>query len=180
MEEWNQSITDSRSIDTMRRIALEAQQLGDDWAAFEDYAAQHQLTVNEVVYYLNAYVYGGDAGLQAIHAPDIIPPDIARNAIKKITRFLDDNFAGRLPYRITDEGTAIGVYEIQQRMHTGDKYLFPICQLRLTLASNQWHLYWMRKFDAWWPYSPPERGRKYTLAARLQQLAEDQHGCFWG
>ncbi|MEW5961039.1 MAG: DUF3024 domain-containing protein [Chloroflexota bacterium] len=180
MDEWNQWIADNRPIDTMRKIALEAQALGDDWEAFDEYADSHQLTVNEVVYYLNAYQYGGEAGLRAIHAPDIIPSDVARAAIKTIGAMLDEHFAGRVPYRLTDEGTAIGLYEVQQRFQTGDKYLFPICQFRLTLEPRYWHLYWMRKFDAWWPYSPPERGRKDTLKARVQQVIEDESGCFWG
>ena len=84
-----------------------------------------------------------------------------------------------LPYRTTDEGSAIGVYEIQQRQ-SGDKYLLPICQLRLTVTSMRWHLYWMRSFDAWWPYSLPKQGRKHTLRARLRQVLEDEFGCFWG
>jgi hypothetical protein len=48
-----------------------------------------------------------------------------------------------------DEGIAIGVYEIQQRRN-GDKYPFPICQLRLSLASNQWHA---KELIAALPYS---------------------------
>ena len=179
MDEWNQWTADNRDIETMRRIALDAIELRDDDAAFYDYADEHNLTVNEVAYYLNAYKAGGEAGLKAIRNPDIIPPDVARRAIKTIAKMLDAHFEGRLPYRLTDEGTAIGVYEIQQRRN-GDKYLFAICQLRLTLASRQWHLYWMRKFDAWWPYPLPQRGRKHTLRARVQQVLEDRWGCFWG
>jgi hypothetical protein len=38
----------------------------------------------------------------------------------------------------------------------------------------------MRQFDAWWPYPLPERGRKHTLKARLQQVLDDDFGCFWG
>ena len=179
MDEWDQWTADNRDVETMRRIALDAIELRDDDAAFYAYADEHGLTVNEVAYYLNAYEAGGEAGLEAIRNPDIIPPDVARGAIKTITKMLDAHFEGRLPYRLTDEGTAIGVYEIQQRRN-GDKYLFVICQLRLTLASRQWHLYWMRKFDASWPYSLPERGRKHTLRARVQQVLEDRWGCFWG
>lgn len=179
MEEWNQQRADSRSIEAMRRIALDAMRFGDDDAAFYAYAAEHGLTVNEVVYYLNAYEVGGEAGLQALRAPDIIPPDLARQAIETIAAMLDERFQGRLPYRITDEGTAIVVSEIQQRM-SGEKYLFPICQLRLTVASNQWHLYWMRAFGAWWPYPSPKTGPKYTLEARIQQVLDDEFGCFWG
>ena len=178
MEEWDQQRADSRSIETIRRIAQDAMRFGDDDAAFYDYAAEHKLTVNEVVYYLNAYEAGGDAALRALRAPDIIPPDVARRARKRIAAMLEA-WSPDLTYRITDEGTAIGVYEIQQRQ-SGDKYLFEICQLRWTAAGNQWHLYWMRSFDAWWPYSLPEQGRKHTLRARLQQVLEDEFGCFWG
>ena len=99
-------------------------------------------------------------------------------AIKAIAKMLDQHFEGQVPYRLTDEGTGIGLYEIQERQN-GDRYLFPVCQFRLTLASRQWHLYWMRKFDAWWPYSLPERGRKHTLNARIRQVLEDEWGCFW-
>lgn len=148
MDEWNQWVADSRSIDTMRRIALDALAFEDDDAAFTAYADEQGLTINEVAYYLNAYEHGGDAGLRAIHNPDIIPSDVARQAIQTAAAALDAHFEGRLPYRLTDEGTAIGVYHIQQRTN-GDRYLFPICQFRLTLESQMWHLYWMRRFDAW-------------------------------
>jgi len=178
-EEWDQRRAERRSIETMRRVALDAMEFGDNGAALAAYATEHDLTVNEVVYYLNAYEYGGETGLQAIHNPDIIPPHVARQAIKTTAAVLDAHFEGRLPYRLTDEGTAIGVYEIQQRRN-GEKYLFAVCQLRLTLETRHWHLYWMRKFDAWWPYSPPESGRKHTLKARLQQVVADDYGCFWG
>jgi hypothetical protein len=38
----------------------------------------------------------------------------------------------------------------------------------------------MRKFDAWWPYPLPKTGRKHSLKARIQQVLEDEFGCFWG
>jgi hypothetical protein len=178
MEEWDQQRADSRFIETMRRIAQDAMRFGDDDAAFYDYAAQHKLTVNEVIYYLNAYEAGGDEALRALRAPDIIPPDVARRARKTIAAMLEA-WSPDLPYRITDQGTAIGVCEIQQRQ-SGDKYLFEICQLRWTAAGNHWHLYWMRSFDAWWPYALPRQGRKQTLRARVQQVLKDEFGCFWG
>ncbi len=179
-DEWDQSRVERTSIEMMRRIATDIMQLDqEDDDALYAYAAEHQLTVNEAVYYLNAYEFGGDAGLRAIRNPEIIPPEVARRAAKTVARILDDHFQGRMSFRITDEGTAIGVYEIQERMD-GEKYLFAICQLRLTLDRNRWHLYWMRKFDAWWPYSPPEIGRKHTLSARMRQVLEDEYGCFWG
>ncbi len=146
MKEWDQRRAERRSIETMRRIALDAMEFKEDDEAFYTYAEEHGLTVNEVVYYLNAYEYGGEDGLEAIRNPDIIPTDVARGAIKTIAATLDGHFQDRLPYRITDEGTAIGVYEIQERMN-GDKYLFEVCQFRLTLEGRMWHLYWMRKFD---------------------------------
>lgn len=180
MEEWDQESAERRTLETMRRIAQDALEFGDDAGAFERYAVEHRLTVNEIVYYLNAYEYGREEGLQAIRAPDIIPPDTARQAVKTIAATLEDHFEGRLPYRLTDEGTAIGLYEIHQRRQTREQYLFPVAQFRLTVASTHWHLYWMRQFDAWWPYSPPLKGPKYTLRARVHQVIADEHGCFWG
>jgi len=123
-EEWNQRRADDRALETMRRIALDAMDFKDDTEAYYAYAAKHHLTVNEIVYYLNAYEYGGEIGLRAIHVPDIIPPEVARRAIKTVAGTLDAHFQGRVPYRITDEGTAIGLYEIQQRM-SGDKVSLP-------------------------------------------------------
>ena len=116
-DEWNQWQTDSRSLDTMRAIALGALELADDDddEAFYAYAASRQLTANEVAYYLNAYQYGAEAGLRAIHNPDIIPPEVARRAIRTVARILDGHFEGSMAFRITDEGTAIGVSEIQTR-----------------------------------------------------------------
>ena len=178
MEEWDQQRADSRTIVKMRRIAQDAMSFGDDDAAFYAYAAERKLTVDEIVYYLNAYEAGGDEGLRALRAPDIIPPEVAHKARKTIAAMLEE-WSPNLSYRTTDEGTAIGVYEIQQRQ-SGDKYLFEICQLRWIAASNHWHLYWMRSFDAWWPYALPRQGRKHTLRARMQQVLEDEFGCFWG
>jgi hypothetical protein len=175
--EWDQRRATWRSIDTMRRIARDAMELEDH--GFYTYAREHDIPVNEIVYYLNAYEAGGDAGLEAIRNPDIIPPDVARRAVKEITRTLDARFEGHpLRYRVTDEGTAIGVYQVQERAN-GEEFLFRICQFRLTLEGMKWHLYWMRKFDAWWPYSLPRRGRRFTLRARLQQVLDDEYGCFW-
>ena len=70
MEEWDQWRADNRSLKSMRQIALDAMAFEEDDAeAFYDYAEEHDLTVNEVAYYLNAYEYGGDAGLEAIRNP---------------------------------------------------------------------------------------------------------------
>lgn len=178
-EQWDERRAHSRSIEEMRQIALEAMDLPDDNEAFYLYGKARGLTVNEVAYYLNAYEYGGEAGLQALTDPDVIPPGLAGRAIKRIKRALDE-LPGESPCRVTDEGTAIGVYEVQQRYHTDREYLFPVCQFRLTVETGRWHLYWMRKFDAWWPYSLPERGHKYALEARIRQLLQDKDGCFWG
>jgi hypothetical protein len=177
-EHWDAQRAHSRSLSEMRRIAQEALALPDDYDAVYPYAVARGLTVNEVVYYVNAYEAGKDDGLRALVAPDIIPEDIARHVVQTIDAALREHFQEGGFYRMTDEGTAIGVYEIQQRWQTKEPYLFPVCQFRLT--GKKWHLYWMRKFDAWWPYRPPEHGHKFTLQARLQQLLDDEDGCFWG
>ena len=180
-DEWDQDRASRRSIETMLQIAQDAQKFAEDEGpAYEAYAKRNKLTVNEIVYYLNAYMAGGIDGLQAIRNPDIIPAETTRRAIKTIEKTLAEHFAGYASLRITDEGTAIGVYEIQQRMD-GEKYLFPDCQFRLTVEKGLWHLYWMRKFEAWWPYPAPTHGsHRLGLTARLRQVVEDPDGCFWG
>lgn len=177
-KEWDPWIANNRDLHSMQRIALDALEFADDDEAFHQYATKHRLTVNEVVYYLNAYEYGGIAGLEAIRNPDIIPPAVARGAIKTIGAALDRHFEGRVPYRLTDEGTGVGVYQIQERWN-GDRHLFPVCQFRLTLKEEMWHLYWMRKFDAWWPYPAPEGRYRYSLKARIRQVLADEDGAFW-
>lgn len=52
MEEWNQESAERRDLETIRRIAQDALEFGDDAGAFERYAVEHMLTVNEIVYYL--------------------------------------------------------------------------------------------------------------------------------
>lgn len=179
-DEWDQEWASRRSIEEMARIAQDAENFAEDEGpVYEAYAEKNKLTVNEIVYYLNAYEAGGIDGLQAIRNPDIIPPETARSAIKTIEKTLAKMPDG-LPLRITDEGTAIGVYEIQQRSN-GERFLFAVCQFRLTVEKNLWHLYWMRKFTAWWPYPAPESGAyRFGLATRLRQVIEDPDGCFWG
>jgi len=178
-QDWDQERATRRSLDDMRRISTDVAAFIDDTSDLERYARKQGLTINEIVYYFNAYEAGGDEGLEAIRNPDIIPADVARNAVKLVTKTLDGFLASGNTCRVTDEGTAIGVYEIQERMN-GDRYLFSICQFRLTLDSAHWHLYWMRKFDAWWPYPLPARGQRFALRSRLQQVLEDEDGCFWG
>ena len=175
--DWDQHRADRRSLEDMRQIALDALKLDDQ--GFYTYARKHKIPINKIVYYFNVYEAGGDVGLQAVRAPDIIPPEVARRAIRIITKAVDRFLEDRIPFRVTDEGTGIGVYEIWQRMDS-DIFLFAVRQFRLTLATHQWHLYWMRKFDAWWPYSLPESDPKFTLNARLKQLFEDVYSCFWG
>ncbi len=124
-EQWDQFQASSRAFTTMQQIALDVAPLIDDVDALEQYARREQLTVNELVYYCNAYEYGGDEGLEAIRNPDIIPADIARHAIRQIDKILTK--AGAVPYRLTDEGSAVGVYQIMTRSN-GDRYLQPVCQ----------------------------------------------------
>jgi hypothetical protein len=161
----------------MRRIALDARRFEDD-REFDTYADEHGLSVDEAVYYLNAYEAGGDEGLYALRAPGPIPPETMQRARRAIAAMLEERAPG-MPYRILDEGTAIGVYEVRRRM-SGEAHLFALFQLRLTRASMHWHLYWMRAFDAWWPYLPTEGRRPYSLKVRLQQVRDDEFGCFWG
>lgn len=56
MEAWDRRGADTRSAETMRRVAREARQLADQ--ELYGYAEENQLSVDEVVTYLNAYEAG--------------------------------------------------------------------------------------------------------------------------
>ena len=51
-------------------------------------------------------------------------------------------------------------------------------QFRYTDYDKRWHLYWMRKFNKWWPYVP--RKPVYTIDDCIEELEADVWGCFWG
>jgi hypothetical protein len=148
MQEWDQWRADNRSLEAMRQIALDAMAFEEeDEDAFYNYAEEHDLTVNEVVYYLNAYEYGGDAGVEAIRNPDIIPPDMARRAIKAIAKMLDQHFAGQVPYleRIiegTKETYCEALLRSSQRWESGNHDLTPWHQYSLGVL-----IYAYREFE---------------------------------
>jgi hypothetical protein len=81
-DEWNQWQASSRSLAMRCQIVQEVTPIIDDNWELEQYAHRHHLTINEIVYYFNAHEYGGDDGLEAIRNPAIIPPDVARQALK--------------------------------------------------------------------------------------------------
>ncbi|MFC1879445.1 hypothetical protein ACFLZW_05985 [Chloroflexota bacterium] len=113
-DEWDPIRAKRRSLPTMERIAKDALEFADGpGPAYDDYAIKHHLNINEIVYYLNAYESSSVYGLEAIRNPDIIPPDYARQKVKVVTRSLESKISC-IPLRITDEGTAIGVYQINQ------------------------------------------------------------------
>lgn len=60
-------------------------------------------------------VPAGDDRCRRGGTPGNCPPVVARGAIKTIARVLDEYFQGRVRRRLTDEDTAVGLYEIQQR-----------------------------------------------------------------
>ena len=122
MKEWDQQRADSRTIVKMRRIAQDAMYFDEDSTDLDGYAKKHKLMADEVLYYLNAYEAGEDEGLYALRRPDIIPLEVANQARDAISVIVEERAPG-LAYRTTDEGTAIGMYEVRRRQN-GDEYLF--------------------------------------------------------
>ena len=59
---------------------------------------------------------------RALLSPDIIPADVAGWAIQEIKDALATH-RQYLSCRITDEGTAIGVHQVQRRWQTREPYL---------------------------------------------------------
>jgi hypothetical protein len=180
MKDWDQFSVDSKTFQEKLKIVQTILPHQDHEMAYLQFADKFDVPVNEIVYYLNAFEEGGESGVKAIHSPDIIPEEIVKRTIAKIKKTLRANFPENFKFRVTDEGTAIGVYEIQKRFQSEEEYLFPGFQLRLTLENGWWHVYWRRKFDVWWPYVPDTPMRNHSLTEILNIVIVDKHGCFWG
>ena len=164
-------------FETLQRVVSDVLPLRDDVAALNAYAAQNHLQLDDLVLFSDAWEFGGDEGLKALLHPDILPSRVARRTCTQIRNLLTVHFAARRDFRITDEGTAIGVYHIRYH-NTGMAYLHPIAQLRATLPTRHWHLY-ARHNDLWWPIAPPVSGRyRFTLKTRVQQIIDDRGGRF--
>lgn len=165
-------------FETLQRVVSDVLPLRDDVDALNNYAAQHHLTVDDLIMFSDASEFGGNEGLKALVHPDILPQRVARRAATQVRNLLTIHFASRRDIRITDEGTALGVYHIRYH-NTGLVYLHPIAQLRATLPTRHWHLY-ARHNDQWWPIAPPASGRhRFTLKTRIQQIIDDRDNRFW-
>jgi hypothetical protein len=180
MKDWNQSSVDSKTLQEKLKIVQTILPHQDHEMAYLQFADKFDVPINEIVYYLNAYEEGGESGLKAIHKPDIIPEDIAQRTIAKIKKVFKASFPESFKFRVTDEGTAIAVYEIQKEFDDEGEYLRPGFQLRLTLENGWWHVYWRRKFEVWWPYVSDDTTRTHSLTEVLEMVIADKHGCFWG
>jgi hypothetical protein len=98
-EEWDPGRASHRPLETMRQIALNALAFADNDEAFYTYTTEHQLTINEVVYCLNAYEYRGDAGLEAMRNPILFHPRWPVQAIKIVAKLLDEHYGRMHPTR---------------------------------------------------------------------------------
>lgn len=168
------------TYEKMRRFIHDLEQTDGDIRATPESDSRLAVPTHKRQWIQATYDCGGDEGLRTAISPDILPQRLARRTTTTVRNTLSAAHAGLKALRITDEGTAIGAYEISYNA-IGEAFLLPICQLRLATATRQWHLYSFNRSDGeWWPYAPPESGRyRYTLKTRLQQVIDDRQRRFW-
>lgn len=152
-------------------------------AEFYRIARESGLGTRWLSYYANAYEAGGESGLKALSYRCKMHDKIRAEAEGKISRYLDNkippNLRAEIGFRIKVHTNRITV--IEQRPCFGNRSqmtCLEVFQVRYTDYDNRWHLYWMRKFNKWWPYVPEQP--VFTIDDCLREVEQDIWGCFWG
>jgi hypothetical protein len=85
----------------------------------------------------------------------------------------------KLDYRADIEGQVVTVVSIRPAYNDPNRMLdSPIARARWIGTKQKWRLFWMRADLKWHAYEPMLEAP--TLAAVLQEVDRDPHGCFFG
>ena len=136
-----------------------------------------------LTYYSNAYEAAEESGIRALTYRRKIPEPIQREALDKINSFLYNRvpveLRNKIGFLVKGQSNRITVFEKRPLFNNPLKTsCVESFQVRYTDFDNRWHLYWMRKFNKWWPYIPEEVVS--TIDDCLREVERDAWGCFWG
>ena len=167
--------------------AKEAARLNLDTAkgqrVFYDISKTSSLGERRLSYYSNAFEAAGESGMKALTYRKRMPDRIREKATEKINRYLRN----RVPPKLRSEIGFLVRAQYNRITISEKRPLFSdpsqtscieIIQVRYTDFDNRWHLYWMRKFNKWWPYVPREL--VHSIDDCIREIKEDGWGCFWG
>lgn len=146
-------------------------------------AKKSGLGMRQLGYYSNAYEAAGESGIRALSYRKKMPENIRENAEKKVKQYISEKipakFQSKVRLAMRVRGNAITVFEERPlRTDPSAWSSMPIFQVRYIDYDDRWHLYWMRVFNKWWPYTP--KAAVYTIDDCIGEVEEDIWGCFWG
>lgn len=155
----------------------------DGYEEFYKMAKESGLGERRLSYYSNAYKAAGESGLKALSYKKKMPDEIRKDAVDKVNKYLYNRvplgLRKEIGFLVKAQYNRITVSEkrplFSNSSHTSCIEVF---QARYTDFDNCWHLYWMRKFNKWWPYVP--KRAIYTIKDCIREVDEDGWGCFWG
>lgn len=159
----------------------------EDTTHFEQLARESGLGTRWLAYYANAYEAAGESGIKALSYRQKPAQHIMDEARTKIDGYLEEQRKILMNKSVFEQIT----YKTQvfsNRIAVYDKRLFykdpsqetrlEIFQVRYTDYDKRWYLYWMRKFNVWWPHIPDQP--VFTINDCIREVERDSWGCFWG
>jgi hypothetical protein len=156
-------------------------------AEFTHLAQESGLGTRWLAYYTNAYEAAGESGIKALSYRKKMPDEILNEGLKKINDYLDEMrrllkekaVKAQIDFEPRYKGNQITVYEKRPLFNDpSETSHLAVFQVRYTDYDKRWHLYWMRKFNRWWPYVPDKP--VITIEDCIREVENDKWGCFWG
>jgi len=155
-------------------------------AEFRRLARASGLGMRKFTYYVNAYEAAGESGVGALTYRRKPSPGIMEKGMITVNGYLSlkrGSFKDKAPRAKIDfeaacRGNQITLYEVRPVFNEpAETSRLEVCQMRYTDYDKRWHLYWMRKFNRWWPYVPVRP--VFTIEDCVREVETDKWGCFW-
>ena len=159
----------------------------EDTGYFDQLARESGLGARWLTYYANAYEAAGESGIKALSYRKKPEQFIIDDARMKIDKYLEEqrkilmstSASEQIEYETRVFRNNITAYEKRHFYKDPTEMTsLAIFQVRYTDYDRRWHLFWMRKFNVWWPYIPDQP--VLSIEDCIQEVERDRWGCFWG
>ena len=186
----NRKMSDTETLSWAKKAAASLGKITDpqeDTSHFEQLARESGLGTRCLTYYANAYEAAGESGIRALTYRRKPLQNIMQAARAIIDKYLGEqsnilqskSLHEQIEYETKIIGNRITAYEKRSFYKDPAQITrLAVFQVRYTDYDKRWHLYWMRKFNIWWPYIPNQP--VFTINDCLQEIDQDNWGCFWG
>ena len=106
--------------------------------------------------------------------------DIEYQAVREeVARFVTEMLSDELDVAFSIEGQTVCLFMVRHEWEGGQSELTiteqAVAEIRYVRVHNSWQVYWLDAECGWRLLDVT-----HTLAAALEMVREDRHGCFWG